>query len=332
MSRLIILLAFSALSLFLSQAAERKSDAPEFLKAKLSQAMGPLPGKEKQPELDVQLIEEIDCGTYVRRYLRYQAEEFGYVPVYLLIPKDALAGKRKAYGILTLHQTHRAGNKVVVGLGNSSNDVYGVELAERGFVCLAPPYPLLADYAPDLKALGYQSGIMKAIWDNKRGMDFLDTLPFVRHGQYAAIGHSLGGHNSLFTAAFDPRIRVVVTSCGFDSFKDYMNGNIKGWTSARYMPKLSEYDSQNPPFDFDDVLKLIAPRPLFINAPIGDSNFKWDSVDRVVASVRPAYAGAGKPNDLHVEHPQCEHSFPKGIREKAYDFIEERLAGKRFRQ
>ena len=51
-----------------------------------------------------------------------------------------------------------------------------------------------------------ESGTMKAIWDNKRALDVLDTLPFVKHGSYGTIGHSLGGHNSIFTAIFDHRI------------------------------------------------------------------------------------------------------------------------------
>lgn len=288
-------------------------------------AMGPLPGDEKRCPLDVQILQEADCGSYIRRTITYQAEPGGVVPAYLLVPKSAVEGKTKAYGVLTLHQTHSAGNKVVVGLGNSSNDVYGVELAQRGFVCLAPPYPWLADYEPDLQRLGYKSGTMKAIWDNKRGMDLLDSLPYVHHGSYAAIGHSLGGHNSLYTAAFDERIKVVVTSCGFDSFKDYMDGDIRGWTSERYMPRLLQYGSQYTPFDFDDVLGLIAPRPVFVSAPLRDANFKWWSVDHLAAKVRPAYEQAGRPQDLHVEHPPIEHSFPAQMRRRAYEFIEEKL-------
>ena len=46
------------------------------------------------------------------------------------------------------------------------NDEYGVELAKRGYVVIATPYPRLSDYNPDLKKLGYESGTMKAIWDN----------------------------------------------------------------------------------------------------------------------------------------------------------------------
>jgi len=135
----------------------------------------------------------------------------------------------------------------------------------------------MANYQPDLKALGYRSGTMKAIRDNIRGLDYLESLPYVRRGKFGAIGHSLGGHNAIYTAVFDERIKVVVSSCGFDSFVDYMDGNIKGWTSERYMPKLLEYQDslEKVPFDFHELIGTLAPRPVFINAPLGDTNFKW---------------------------------------------------------
>jgi hypothetical protein len=150
--------------------------------------------------------------------------------------------------------------KVTVGLAAYPNAEYAVELVGRGFVCLAPPYPLLADYEPDLKKLGYQSGTMKAIWDNRRGLDLLDSLPFVEPGAYAALGHSLGGHNAVYTAAFDERIKVTVSNCGLDSYRDYMKGDIKGWTSERYMPKLLTYPKGQTPFDFPEVVAAIATR------------------------------------------------------------------------
>ncbi|MBL9136429.1 MAG: alpha/beta hydrolase [Verrucomicrobiales bacterium] len=291
---------------------------------------GPLPGRERRCPLDLQVEDEFDAGTYVRRAVSYQAEPGGRVPAYLLIPKSGLAGK-KCPAALCLHQTHAAGRKVVVGLGNSPDDEYGVELARRGFVCLAPPYPLLADYNPDLFRLGYASGTMKAIWDNIRGLDLLESLPFVRREAVVAIGHSLGGHNAIFTAVMEPRIKVVVTSCAFDSFVDYMGGNISGWNQVRYMPRLKDYIGRpaDIPFDFHELVGALAPRGLFVNAPTGDSNFRWQSVDRIASAAQPVYALYHAEKHLVVRHPECQHRFPPELRQEAYTFMDAQLAALR---
>jgi hypothetical protein len=242
--------------------------------------------------------------------------------------------ERRFPAALALHQTHPAGSKVVVVLGQSPDDEYGLELVRRGFVVLAPPYPWLAGYEPDLKALGYDSGTMKAIWDNSRGLDLLASLPYVdtRRG-FGCIGHSLGGHNGLFTAAFDSRITVVVSSCGFDSFRDYYDGDPavwqpeRGWCQTRYMPRLAGYRGRldQIPFDFPDVLALIAPRRVYVSAPVGDSNFRWKSVDRVVDSARVLAAEAGVAAAIEVHHPEVPHRFPPEQREQAYRRMEQVL-------
>lgn len=292
--------------------------------------MGPFPGAEKRVALDLQLVEETDCGSYVRRLITYGSEPGSRVPAYLLIPKSALAQPPKtARAILCLHPTDNVhGHRVVVGLAGRAHRQYAAELAERGFVTLAPAYPLLADYQPDLVKLGYASGTMKAIWDNVRALDLLDSLPFVQRGSYGAIGHSLGGHNAVFTAAFDDRIRAVVSSCGLDSFLDYKGGDITGWTSTRYMPRLAEWRNRlhELPFDFDEVLALIAPRGVFVSAPLHDDNFRAASVDRIAAAARQIYALHDAGVALVVEHPDCAHDFPDPIRAKAYEWLSAQLA------
>lgn len=292
---------------------------------RMQEVMGRVPVEHRLRPLNVKIIEEIDCGEYVRRFLTYESEPNSSVPTYLLIPKAVLSGTAKTHGILCLHQTHSAGQKVVVGLGESPNDEYGVELVKRGYVCIAPPYPLLANYAPNLKGLGYESGTMKAILDNIRALDLLESLPYIKRGAFASIGHSLGGHNGLFTAAFDSRIKVVVTSCGFDSFRDYKGGDIRGWTSERYMPRLLHYYPSNLPFDFHEVLSVIAPRRIFINAPIGDSNFKWGSVDKVVQIALPTYQLYRAESNIVVTHPEAGHLFPSEMGQRAYEMIEREL-------
>jgi dipeptidyl aminopeptidase/acylaminoacyl peptidase len=289
--------------------------------------MGPLPGKDKRGPLDVKVTEEVDCKTYVRRLISYQSEPGMRTPAYLLIPKNLLDGKAQAPAVLSLHPTNAKGFRVTVGLADTMNREYGVELAERGYVVMATPYPRLSDYNPDLDKLGYRSGTMKAIWDNTRALDYLDTLPFVAKGKYAAIGHSLGGHNSIYTASFDDRIKVAVTCCGLDSYRDYMGGKIKGWTSDRYMPKLLDYADKldQVPFDFGEIIATIAPRHVLVVAPKKDSNFRWASAAKVVRSAEEVYKLYGVEGNLRIEHPDCEHVFTPEMREKAYKLMDEVL-------
>ncbi|MCD6048773.1 MAG: putative dienelactone hydrolase [Verrucomicrobia bacterium] len=300
----------------------------------MESVMGKLPGKEKRCALEVKVEEEADCGSYVRQFITYASEPGSRVPAYLLIPKSALYEGKKTAAVLCLHPTDNVvGHKVVVGLGGKPNRQYAAELAERGFVTLAPAYPQLANYQPDLKALGWQSGTLKAVWDNMRGLDLLESLPYVKKKSFGAIGHSLGGHNSVYTAVFDERIKVIVSSCGLDSYLDYYSGNPKvwelgkGWTQERYMPKLANYAGklETIPYDFHELIGALAPRVCFISAPLKDSNFKWESVDKVVAAARPVYQLHGKPQNLLVEHPDCDHDFPDAMREKAYRLMAENL-------
>jgi endonuclease/exonuclease/phosphatase family metal-dependent hydrolase len=294
--------------------------------------MGRLPGPEKRCPLDIQIEEEVDRGSYVRRLITYASEPGSRVPAYLLVPKAVLEQDGlQVPAILCLHGTDNAvGHGTVVGLGERPNRQYASELAERGYVTLAPSYPLLAKYQPEIRTLGWESGTLKAVWDNLRGIDLLASLPYVKPGAFGAIGHSLGGHNSVYTSVFDERIRVVVSSCGLDSYLDYYDGDEKvwlpekGWTQTRYMPRLADYRGRlaEIPFDFHELIGSLAPRHVLIVAPLHDSNFRAASVDRVAAAARPVFELYGVAERLQVTHPDCGHDFPPEMREQAYALFE----------
>ena len=315
-------------------AADWQKRRAEILRG-MQTVMGRLPGDEKRCPLDMKVEDEADCGTYIRRLITYASEPGSRVPAYLCVPKAVLAGRdRKAFAVLCLHGTDNvAGHGVVVGLGGKPGRQYAAELAGRGFVTLAPSYPLLAKYQPDLKALGWESGTLKAVWDNIRGLDLLETLPYVTPGAFGAVGHSLGGHNSVYTGVFDDRIKVVVSSCGLDSYLDYYAGAEdnwypeKGWCQTRYMIKLADYRGrlEDIPFDFHEMIGALAPRHVLIVAPLHDINFQAKSVDRIAAAAGEVFKLYGRPERLRVEHPDCEHDFPDEMREKAYRLFEEVL-------
>ena len=293
----------------------------------MQEAMGAFPESSRRVPLDVEVLESTDTEKYMRQRITFAAEPGDRVPAYLLIPKGL---KGKAAAMLCLHQTTGIGKGEPVGLGGRPTLHYAHELAERGYVCIVPDYPSFGDYAYDFKTQGkhYASGSMKAIWNNLRAVDLLIALPQVDSDRIGCIGHSLGGHNALFTAAFDQRLQAVVTSCGFTAFHHYYGGKLAGWTSDRYMPRIRDVYENDPdqvPFDFYEVLAAICPRAIFINAPLHDSNFDVTGVRKVVEEVGKAYDLSNSRDKLVAEYPDSQHDFPDAVRAQAYDWLTKHL-------
>ena len=128
------------------------------------QIAGLLPGRDKRCALDVRVEVKTDCGAYERQRITYASEPGSRVPAYLLVPKTASASQPKTPAVLCLHPTDMEyGHRVTVEKLRDYYPAYAHDLAERGFVTLAPAYPMMADYQPDLKALGWQGGTLKAV-------------------------------------------------------------------------------------------------------------------------------------------------------------------------
>jgi predicted dienelactone hydrolase len=232
--------------------------------------------------------------------------------------------------MLCLHQTTKIGKDEPAGLGGLPSLHYAHELAGRGYVCLVPDYPSFGEYPYDFKTQGAHraSGSMKAIWNNLRAVDLLVSLPEVKADRIGVIGHSLGGHNALFTAAFDERLKAVVSSCGFTPFHDYYGGKVAGWTSDRYMPRIRDVYENNAdkiPFDFYEVVASLAPRGFFSNSPLKDGNFDIGGVRKAFAAANGVYALHLAADKLKLVTPDAPHDFPDAERKAAYEWLDSLL-------
>lgn len=282
----------------------------------MESVMGPMP--VLQERVAWRMAGEWREQGYTRRRILFESERDDLVPAWLLWPEQPRQGGVAA---LCLHQTTKIGKDEPAGLGGKPALHYARELALRGYVALAPDYPGFGGYRCDPYALGYASATMKGIVNHARALRLLAALPGVDGRRIAALGHSLGGHNALFLAAFEPRVAAVVTSCGFTSFRRYMGGDLRGWSHRGYMPRIGFRFDCNParvPFDFPDVLALIAPRPVFVNAPLRDGNFDVRGVRECLDEVRPLFP----EGRLAAEFPDCGHDFPAKVRETAWQFLD----------
>jgi dienelactone hydrolase len=294
------------------------------IRAGLQQAMGPLPGASARVPLEVEELGETPSSKYLRRKIRFSPEHGDRVPAWLLIP---LRLQQRAPAMLCLHQTTDIGKDEPAGLGGRASLHYAHELAERGYVCLVPDYPSFGEYPYEFAKQGahHASGSIKAVWNNLRAVDLLESLPQVDAGRMGVIGHSLGGHNALFTAVFDPRLKAVVTSCGFTPFHHYYGGKVAGWTSDRYMPRIRTVygnDAHRIPFDFYEVLGAIAPRGVFSNSPVRDDNFDVTGVRKAFAAAAPVFALHGAESRLVLRTPDSGHDFPEAERRAAYVWLD----------
>jgi dienelactone hydrolase len=293
--------------------------------AGFEEATGKLPSREDLPDLDVQVSEIVETATYTRESITLASEAGDRTPAFLYLPKGLAAGEKRP-GILALHPTHTIGKKIVDGQGERPNRAYARELAERGYVVIAPDYLSFGDYTDyDFAGDRYESGTMKGIWNHMRCVDLLVSRPEVDGEKISAIGHSLGGHNAIFVALFDRRIKVIVSSCGWTPLHDYYGGDLKGWTSDRYIPAIRDRYALDPdkvPFDYYELIAALAPAAFFSNSPLRDSNFDWRGVEKVAPQARRIYELHGVPEKMRIAYPDDEHDFPTNEREESYRFLE----------
>lgn len=320
--------------------------------AHVEQVTGPVPGPAFRVPLELQVLEEVDCGSYVRRKIAYNVDPHDRVESFLLLPKN-LRGKAPA--VLALHGTNRYGKELVAGmidvLPNSDaaatrRQYYGHELAERGYIVIAPDYWYYGlyrgkHYNPppgqlyDPHQRGYATAKMKGVWNHMRAIDVLETLPEVDRERIGSIGHSLGGYNTLFLGLFDPRVKVMVSSAGYNAFHDYAassygGGDLKNWgidKELRRIRTVYQNDPDQVPFDFPELLAALAPRPVFTSAPLHDDYFDHPGVLKCLDAARPVYELFGAADHLELQSPDARHDFPDAQRQAAYEFLDRHLRG-----
>ncbi|MCC6493132.1 MAG: dienelactone hydrolase family protein, partial [Pirellulales bacterium] len=317
--------------------------------AHVEQATGPVPGEAFRVPLDLKVLEEVDCGSYVRRKIAYNVDPQDRVESYLLIPKK-LSGKTPA--ILALHGTNPFGKELVVGLVDvlpasdaerTRRQYYGKELAERGYIVLAPDYWYYGLYRGKYRTArgekydphqrGYATAAMKGVWNHMRSIDVLETMPEVDASRIGSIGHSLGGYNTLFLGLFDPRVKVMVSSAGYNAFPDYAaskygGGDLSNWGIDKHLRRIRTVygnDVKQVPFDFPELLAALAPRPVFTSAPTRDDYFDLPGVLKCLDIARPVYALFGGEGNLEIQSPDDRHTFPDAQRQAAYEFLDKHL-------
>src|SRR4051812_15121616 len=299
-----------------------------------------LMGRWPEPSpLEARVEERIDLGDVVRERISYTVEPGDRVPAYLFLPREVRPDERRA-GIFAHHQhagQFHLGKSEVAGLAGNPEQAYALELAQRGYVVLAPDAicfeergPHQGNLDPPLEpAAGgayerfeFTRRVLhgsclqtKMVWDMQRGLDYLESRPDVDPARLGCIGHSLGGQQTLFLAALDERVGASVSSCGFASMKAVLREGINHNFGA-YVPGWLEHG------DAGDLLAEVAPRAFLALNGEHDRIFPIDGFYTSFEVARPAYAAAGADERLDLGVYPSGHGFTAEMRQRAYAWLD----------
>jgi len=287
-------------------------------------------------ETPVKKLDEEFVGDYVREHVLIPGEDGDPIPAYVLVPKSPAS--RPLPAMIVLHQTQAAGKAEAVGLTGDPEMAFADELAKRGYLCVVPdaigfgeripeggqPYDGAMDF---YKRHPTWSFFGKMSWETSRTVDYLIRRGDVNRERIGVIGHSHGGYGAIMAAAVEPRIGLVVASCGLTTFRS--DPNPERWSHlTALMPRLGFFldDINQTPTDWHEVAALIAPRPFFNWSTLDDKIFpNAQALSEVYEQLGSLYSLYNMEHHFRGELAPGEHRFPKEAREEAYDWIDEQF-------
>jgi dienelactone hydrolase len=297
-----------------------------------------LPKGEQEPET----IEVVDKGDYTREKVLLHPTPWTVMPVYMLKPK--MGGERLP--VVVAFHGHGYGVKDIVGLWEDGEERdtpdgyhkdFGVALCRSGFLVAAPEISCFGERQSDFSTLDTRFGqeipstcahtatlafhlggsaVGLRVLDGMRLVDYLQTRPDADASRLGAMGISGGGMHTFFSTALDPRIRACVVSGYFCTLRHSIFA--MHHCACNYVPGLHRFG------EIYDLVGLIAPRPMLVEAGTHDPIFPIQAVEESVARAREIYRLYGAEDRLETDYFEGRHQISG---RRAYDFLWEKLGG-----
>jgi len=272
------------------------------LRARLIGLLGGFP--ESNVNLNAREIERRETAAYTLSKIVFTSEPRAEVPCYLLTP----TGGDLPYPAVICLQGHTPGMHISIGEARDEterNSIAGdrdfaVQAVNRGFVALAIEQRCFgertetlqkkraADTCHDAAMHALMLGrtlLGERIWDVKRGIDYLETLPEVDRERICCMGNSGGGAVTFYTACVEPRIALAVPSCFFCTYADSIMTIYH--CADNYIPGILKVA------EVGDLAGLVAPRRLIVVAGEQDDIFPIEGVHKAFEKAKSIFTAAG---------------------------------------
>ena len=150
------------------------------------------------------------------------------------------------------------------------------------------------------------------LWNSIRGLDFLESLPYVRRDAIGITGESGGGTQTFLLAAADARVAAAVPV-------NMISLHMQGGCLCENLPGL-RLDTNNV-----EIAATIAPRPMLMISATGD--WTAETLEVEYPAARALYALLGAQDRVHAVRFTAEHNYNKDSREAMYGWMARWLKG-----
>lgn len=285
-------------------------------------------------------IQRVDRGDHVREKWLLRTASDLVMPVYILRPQRA---QGRMPTVIAFHG-HGYGAKDVVGLWEDGSERhepdgyhkdFAIALCRRGFLVAVPEIACFGERTTDFSYVDRRMGqpaptschhaamialhlggsvLGMRVRDGLRLVDWLSTRSDVDATRIGAMGISGGGMHTMYSACLDERIRVAVISGYLSDQRQSLFGLFH--CPCNFVPGMADFGAM------EDLIGLIAPRPVLIQAGDHDPLFPFAGVKATVAKVRKVYAVSGAAGLPATEYFEGRHQIGGEV---AYDFLRTHL-------
>ncbi len=182
----------------------------------------------------------------------------------------------------------------------------------------------MSEAGPFYERYPHWSQMGRMVEDTRAAIDALQKDSQVDPQRIYLFGYSMGATVGLYTAALDARVKGVVSISGFTPMRS-ADGVARYSQERGLIPRLGFFAGQEAriPFDFDDVLAAIAPRPVLVMQPQLDRDAVPRDVAAAVGRAKGIYGLYGAADKLALFEPWDYNRLP----EKSQDWIVQWMGG-----
>lgn len=186
-----------------------------------------------------------------------------------------------------------------------------IALAKKGYVAFCPDSTHVADFGVGLCPIGLMT------WNNMRALDYLASLDFVDPQRLGCTGESGGGQQTMYLAALDDRVKVIVPAVLVSYFRRILFVSEETHCFCNHAPGIARLTDET------EMAAMFAPRPTRFICATGDWTREFPKEE--FPDIRHIFnLMEGNVDCVQFDKP---HNYDRDSRESMYPWMNKYLKG-----